>query len=58
VTEVGPTISSSIFVNDTIFDSTITGRIFALNPYDKEIKWDLNVGSPIVSYLHCTMEFW
>jgi len=37
VTEIGPTISSPIFANDTIFVSTITGRIFALNPYEKDI---------------------
>jgi outer membrane protein assembly factor BamB len=35
VTEVGPTISSPIFANDTIYVSTITGRIFALNPYER-----------------------
>jgi hypothetical protein len=34
--EVGPTISSPIFANDTIFVSTIAGRNFALNPYEKE----------------------
>ncbi|MGC2680668.1 MAG: PQQ-binding-like beta-propeller repeat protein [Candidatus Nitrosopolaris sp.] len=37
VTEVGPTISSPIFVDETIYVSTITGRIFALNPSEKQI---------------------
>jgi outer membrane protein assembly factor BamB len=46
---VGPTVSSPVFANDTIYVSTITGRIFALNISEKEIKWHLNVGSPIVS---------
>ena len=38
-----------IFVNDAIYVSTITGRIFALNLSEKKIKWHLYVGSPIVS---------
>ena len=49
VTEVGPTVSSPIFADDTIYVSTITGRIFALNLSEKKIKWHLYVGSPIVS---------
>ena len=48
VTEV-PSVSSPIFVDGTIYVSTIAGRIFALNPSEKKIKWHLNVGSPIVS---------
>ena len=49
VKEVGPSVSSSAFVDGTIYVSTITGRIFALNISEREIKWHLNVGSPIVS---------
>jgi outer membrane protein assembly factor BamB len=49
VTEVGPIVSSPIVAQGTIYVSTITGRIFALNPSQKKIKWHLNVGSPIVS---------
>jgi hypothetical protein len=49
VTEVGPSVSSPIFVQGTIYVSTITGRIFALNPSEKQIKWHLNVGSPVIS---------
>jgi outer membrane protein assembly factor BamB len=49
VKEVGPSLSSPVFVDGTIYVSTITGRIFALNLSKKEIKWHLNVGSPIVS---------
>ncbi|MGB6528427.1 MAG: PQQ-binding-like beta-propeller repeat protein, partial [Candidatus Nitrosopolaris sp.] len=49
IKEVGPTVSSPVFVNGTIYVSTITGRIFALNLSEKKIKWHLYVGSPIVS---------
>ncbi|MGB8934084.1 MAG: PQQ-binding-like beta-propeller repeat protein, partial [Candidatus Nitrosopolaris sp.] len=49
VKEVGPSVSSPVFANDTIYVSTVTGRIFALNISEKEIKWHLNVVSPIVS---------
>jgi hypothetical protein len=49
IKEVGPIVSSPIFADDTIYVSTITGRIFALNLLEKEIKWHLYVGSPIVS---------
>ena len=49
VTEVGPSVSSPVFADGTIYVSTITGRIFALNPSEKQIKWHLNVGSPLVS---------
>ena len=31
IKEVGPIVSSPIFADDTIYVSTITGRIFALN---------------------------
>lgn len=49
VAEVGPIISSPLFAQGTIYVSTMTGRIFALNPSEKQIKWHLNVDSPIVS---------
>lgn len=49
VAEVGPIISSPLFAQGTIYVSTMTGRIFALNPSEKQIKWHLNVGSPIIS---------
>jgi hypothetical protein len=49
VTEVGPIVSSPLFVQGTIYTSTITGRIFALNPLRKQIKWHLSVSSPVVS---------
>ncbi|MDQ6667099.1 MAG: PQQ-binding-like beta-propeller repeat protein [Thermoproteota archaeon] len=49
VTEVGPSVSSPIFGDGIIYVSTITGRIFALNSSEKQIKWHLNVGSPLVS---------
>ena len=49
VKKVGPSVSSPVFANDTIYVSTVTGRIFALNISEKEIKWHLNVVSPIVS---------
>lgn len=49
VTEVGPTVSSPIFADGAIYISTLTGRIFALDPIQKQIKWHLNIGSPLVS---------
>jgi glucose dehydrogenase len=49
VKEVGPSVSSPVFVDGTVYVSTITGRIFALNISEREIKWHLYVGSPIVS---------
>lgn len=49
VTEIGPSVSSPVFDDNKIYVGTITGRIFALNPYQKQIKWHLNVGSPLVS---------
>ena len=49
VKQVGPSVSSPLFVDATIYVSTITGRIFARNLSKKEIKWHLYVGSPIVS---------
>jgi outer membrane protein assembly factor BamB len=49
VTEVGPTVSSPLFLDGVIYISTITGRIFALDPSRKQLKWHLNVGSPVVS---------
>ena len=49
VTEIGPNVCSPIFVDGIIYVSTITGRIFALNPSERQIKWHLNVSSPVVS---------
>ena len=49
VTEIGPSVSSPVFEDDKIYVGTMTGRIFALNPFQKQIKWHLNVGSPLVS---------
>jgi outer membrane protein assembly factor BamB len=49
VTKVGPAVASPVFVDGTIIVSTITGRIFALNLFQKRIKWHSNVISPIVS---------
>ena len=49
VTEIGPTVSSPLFSDSVIYVSTITGRIFALDRSRKQIKWHLNVGSPVVS---------
>ena len=49
VTEIGPSVSSPVFDDGKIYVATMTGRIFALNPFQKQIKWHLNVGSPLVS---------
>ena len=47
--ELGTTIASPVYENSTLYSSTITGRIFALNIYQKQIKYHFNTGSPIVS---------
>jgi outer membrane protein assembly factor BamB len=47
--ELGPTIASPVYENSTLYSSTITGRIFALNVHQKQIKYHFNIGSPIVS---------
>jgi outer membrane protein assembly factor BamB len=49
VTEIGPAVSSPLFEDMTIYVCTMTGRIFALNSFQKRIKWHLNVGSPLIS---------
>ena len=49
LTEIGPSVSSPLFEDGTIYISTITGRIFAINLIQRRIKWRLEVGSPLVS---------
>jgi outer membrane protein assembly factor BamB len=49
VTEIGPAVSSPLFEDGTVYISTITGRIFAINLIQKRIKWHLDIGSPLVS---------
>jgi outer membrane protein assembly factor BamB len=49
VIELGPMVASPVFDKNTIYTATITGRIFALQTYQKQIKWRSNIGSPIVS---------
>jgi eukaryotic-like serine/threonine-protein kinase len=49
VTEIGPSVSSPLFEDGTIYISTITGRIFAINLVQKRIKWQRDIGSPVVS---------
>lgn len=47
--ELGPMIASPVFENGTLYSSTITGRIFALNVFQRQIKYHFNIGSPIIS---------
>ena len=49
VTEIGPSVSSPLFEGGTIYISTITGRIFAINLIQKQIKWQRDIGRPVVS---------
>ena len=49
VTEVGPALSSPVFEDGSIYISTITGRIFAINLIQKRIKWHSDLGIPLVS---------
>ena len=61
-----PMISSAICYNNTIYNSTINGRIFAIDIYKKKINWQKYIGSPLVSspLLHknllisCTFNTW
>lgn len=49
ILELGPMVASPVFDNNTIYSATITGRIYALQKYQRQIKWHSNIGSPIVS---------
>jgi outer membrane protein assembly factor BamB len=49
ILEFGPMVASPIYDNDIIYVATITGRIFAANISQKEVKWHSNITSPIVS---------
>jgi eukaryotic-like serine/threonine-protein kinase len=49
IIEFGPMVASPIYDNSIIYAATITGRIFATNVYQKQVKWHSNIGSPIVS---------
>lgn len=66
VIELGPMISSAISHNSIVYNSTITGRIFAIDVYKKKINWQKEIGSPLVSSLllydnlliSCTFNSW
>ena len=47
--ELGPIIASPVYENSTLYAPTITGRIFALNVFQKQIKYHFSIGSPIIS---------
>jgi outer membrane protein assembly factor BamB len=49
VMELGPMVASPVFDNSIVYAATITGRIFALKAYQWGIKWQSNIGSPIIS---------
>ncbi len=49
VIELGPLIASPVVDNDVLYASTITGRVFAIQISQRQIKWHSNIGSPIVS---------
>lgn len=61
-----PMISSAICYNNIIYNSTINGRIFAIDIYKKKINWQKYIGCPLVSspLLHenllisCTFNTW
>ncbi|MGB9168554.1 MAG: PQQ-binding-like beta-propeller repeat protein [Nitrososphaeraceae archaeon] len=66
VIELEPMISSPIFHNNIVYNSTITGKIFAVNAYRKKIVWQKNIENPLVSSLllhddlliSCTFNSW
>ena len=49
VMELGPMVASPVFDNSIVYAATITGRIFALKAYHWGIKWQSNIGSPMIS---------
>jgi outer membrane protein assembly factor BamB len=49
IIELGPIIASPVFESSTLYVPTITGRVFALNTYLKQIKWHSNIGTPLIS---------
>jgi outer membrane protein assembly factor BamB len=49
VMELGPLIASPVVDNGILYASTITGRVYAIQIYKRQIKWHSNIGSPIVS---------
>lgn len=49
VIELGPLIASPVVDNDVLYASTITGRVFAIQINQRQVKWHSNIGSPIVS---------
>ena len=49
VIELGPLIASPVVDDELLYASTITGRVFAVQIIQRQIKWHSNIGSPIVS---------
>src|SRR5881396_3097473 len=49
VIELGPMVASPVFDNSIVYAATVTGRIFALKAYQWGIKWQSNIGCPIIS---------
>ena len=47
--ELGPLISSPVIDGGILYSATLTGRIFAVHIDQKQLKWHLTMGSPIVS---------
>ena len=51
IIELGPMISSAIYHNNIVYNSTMTGKIFSIDVYKKKVKWNKDVNSPLVSSL-------
>jgi outer membrane protein assembly factor BamB len=47
--ELGPLISSPVIDGGILYAATLTGRIFAVHIDQRQLKWHLTMGSPIVS---------
>lgn len=66
VIELEPMISSPIFHNNIVYNSTLSGKIFAIDVYKKKTIWQKTIGIPFVStpFLHndllisCTFNSW
>lgn len=49
ITELGPIVSSPVVNGGIAYILTITGRIFAVNAYKRQVNWHVNIGCPMVS---------
>src|SRR5918994_538933 len=49
ILEGGPLVASPVADKGILYAATITGRIFAVNAHQKQVKWHVTMDSPILS---------